>query len=43
MIIQIYSIINEQDYQNIYDNYTISHLKNMQYKIEKILDIDSVK
>ena len=40
---QIYSIINEQDYQNIYDNYTISHLKNMQYKIEKILDIDSVK
>ena len=38
---QIYSIINQQNYKNIYNNYTISHLENMEHKIEQILDIDS--
>ena len=38
---QIYSIINKQDYKNIYNNYTISHLENIEHKIEQILDIDS--
>ena len=40
---QIYDTINNQDYKNIYDNYTISHIENMKYKIHKILDFDSVK
>ena len=38
---QIYGIINGQDYKNIYDNYTASHLSNTKHKIEQILDIDS--
>ena len=37
----IYEIIVEKDFKNIYDNYTIAHLLNMQSKIEIILDVDS--
>ena len=40
---QIYGIISEQDYKNIYNNYTVSHLSNTKHKIEQILDIDSSK
>ena len=40
---QIYGIISDQDYKNIYDNYTVSHLSNTKHKIEQILDIDSSK
>ena len=38
---QIYSIINKQDLENIYDHYTVSHLISMKNKIELALDIDS--
>ena len=38
---QIYSVINQQDYKNIYNNYTISHLANMEHQIKQILDINS--
>ena len=37
---QIYNIINKQDYNNIYDNYTVSHLSNIEHQIKEILDID---
>ena len=37
---QIYNIINKQDYKNIYDNYTVSHLSNIDHQIKEILDID---
>ena len=37
---QIYNIIKQKDYKNIYDNYSISHLENIEYKIEQFLDIN---
>ena len=37
---QIYNILKEQDYKNIYNNYTVSHFENIEYRIIKILDID---
>ena len=37
---QIYKIINEQDYKNIYNNYTATHLANIEHQIKEILDID---
>ena len=38
---KIYDLIINQDIDNIYDNYTVSHLINMKSKIEFILEIDS--
>ena len=38
---QIYSMINKQDLENIYDHYTVSHLISMKNKIELALDINS--